>query len=103
MPEPVRHSPVSPATAACSLEGALVISTVAEWHRRLLAAVSAHAVLVIDLRGLTHVDVFGLQLLFSASRMLVARGGRLELTGAPAAFHEACASAGLPASLFLAP
>lgn len=94
--------PDGSAQVSCRIEGPLVISTAADWHRRMREIAGSPSPVAIDLSGVTAVDVFGLQLLLSAVRTSASRGQRIELAGAPQAFHDACVCAGIPSSLFLA-
>lgn len=91
------------ATAPWRIEGPLVISTVTDWHRRLIESLAAHPEPVIDLGGVTAVDAFGLQLLLAARQDATAAGRTLTLAAVPPVFDDACAATGLARSLFSTP
>lgn len=95
--------PVSSVDATLRIEGPLVIATVADWHRRLLERLTTTPALVLDLGGITAVDLFGLQLLWSARRTAAARGQALTLTAVTPVFGEACAASGFLPSAFVTP
>jgi anti-anti-sigma regulatory factor len=95
---PPPRSTSSQSDAVWRIEGPLVIATVADWHRRLREQLAATPSLTLDLSGLTAIDVFGLQLLWSARRSATAH---FILVNPPAAFAQACTANGfasLPSS-----
>lgn len=95
--------PLAPVTCPpLRVEGPFVISTMTDWHGRVLNRVASDPV-VIDLGGATEIDLFGLQLLLSARRSATEHGRAFALVGQPPVFTTACTSAGLAASLFSAP
>lgn len=82
----------SPADAVWRLEGPLVIATVADWHRRIRDQLASAHALTLDLAGLTAIDVFGLQLLWSARRSTTAP---FAWVNPPPVFAQACTAHGL--------
>lgn len=68
-----------------------MIATVADWHRRFREHLAATPALTLDLSGLTAIDVFGLQLLWSARRSTPAP---FTLLNPPAVFAHACSANG---------
>lgn len=88
-------SPAEPAT--CRIEGPLVITTVADWHRQLQALLAAPRDCTVDLGAVTQLDLFGLQLLLAVA---CRRPSGVRLVNPPPALSTVCLSAGLDPALF---
>lgn len=81
-----------------TLEGELTIATAGELRDALVDGLESSAHLVVDLSGVTGVDLTALQLLFSTVVTAEKRGKRVNISGAPDSFHEMVIEAGYAAN-----
>lgn len=77
-----------------TVAGPLRLPHVESLRRALLENLEAGRATVLDLSGVTAVDLCGLQMLCSAHRTFQARGLALETVGAPAGFRASAHTAG---------